>query len=361
VGKKVTIQDIADALGISRNTVSKAINDGSGLADATRARILQKAAEMGYKQFSYMNAVRDLSTHAFPGRSGAQEIALLTTTFLDHDHFASLMLDSFQQEISDLGYTMNTHRIREEHLKTRSLPATFHREHVAAILCIELFDRTYADMICSLGLPVLFVDGPADLGGPALQADRLYMDNTTEIARFVREMLRRGKRRIGFVGDHGHCQSFFERYAAFRCTMLLSGVPVDGSFCVRCNERDGIREHVRSMDRLPDGFLCVNDFVAMDVLDVLREMGRSVPEDVFLCGFDDSPGSRRLTPPLTTVHIHTQIMAFSAVHLLISRIREPNLDLRVIHTQTDLILRGSTEGTGTGETRTGETRKEHRG
>ncbi len=51
--RKVTIQDIADELGISRNTVSKAINNSDGLAEATRERILQKATEMGYKQFSY--------------------------------------------------------------------------------------------------------------------------------------------------------------------------------------------------------------------------------------------------------------------------------------------------------------------
>ena len=54
---KVTIQDIADALGVSRNTVSKAINNADGLADATREKILQKAVEMGYKQFSYVRAV----------------------------------------------------------------------------------------------------------------------------------------------------------------------------------------------------------------------------------------------------------------------------------------------------------------
>ena len=49
--KRVTIQDIADALGVSRNTVSKAINNSDGLAEATREKILQKAVEMGYKQF----------------------------------------------------------------------------------------------------------------------------------------------------------------------------------------------------------------------------------------------------------------------------------------------------------------------
>ena len=50
--RRITIQDIADELGVSRNTVSKAINNADGLAEATRKRILQKATEMGYKQFS---------------------------------------------------------------------------------------------------------------------------------------------------------------------------------------------------------------------------------------------------------------------------------------------------------------------
>ena len=55
--KRVTLQDIADELGISRNTVSKAINNSDGIAAATRDKILQKAVEMGYKQFSYVNSI----------------------------------------------------------------------------------------------------------------------------------------------------------------------------------------------------------------------------------------------------------------------------------------------------------------
>ena len=54
---RVTIQDIADALGLSRNTVSKAINNTGILADATREKILKKALEMGYKQFSYVSTL----------------------------------------------------------------------------------------------------------------------------------------------------------------------------------------------------------------------------------------------------------------------------------------------------------------
>ena len=54
---KVTLQDIADALGVSRNTVSKAINNTGVLAEATRQKVLEKAIEMGYKQFSYANSI----------------------------------------------------------------------------------------------------------------------------------------------------------------------------------------------------------------------------------------------------------------------------------------------------------------
>ena len=127
--KKVTIQDIADALGVSRNTVSKAINNTDGLADSTREKILQKAVEMGYKQFSYVSTLSNIKAGMpilFPETSGfVGEIALLTTTFLTQSHFASTMLDKFQQEISQLGFTMNTHRVTNVNLQELSLPATF--------------------------------------------------------------------------------------------------------------------------------------------------------------------------------------------------------------------------------------------
>ncbi len=351
--KKVTIQDIADALGVSRNTVSKAINNSEGLAEATRERILQKAVEMGYKQFSYVSALASLSAPvkneepASPGFKG--EIALLTTAFLSQSHFASLMLDTFQREISQLGYTLNTHRIRPENLAEGTLPITFLPERTSAVLCIEVFDKAYADMLCSLDLPVLFVDGPVKRAGESVQADQLYMDNSTEITRFVNDMLRRGKTRIGFIGNYLHCQSFYERYTAFRLAMLMAGVPVAERFCICYNHQDEIAERLDELAELPDVFICANDFVAGDAMRALFSIGKLVPQDVWLLGFDDSAESRLSRPALSTIHIHTQIMAFSAVHLLLSRLEEPSLDYRVVHTQTDLIYRESTEFGGAEE------------
>ena len=344
--KKVTIQDIAEALGVSRNTVSKAINNSEGLADATREKILQKAVEMGYKQFSYVQTFRN----QFPPPSAQPEeveyqgeIALLTSAFLTQSHFASTMLDKFQREISQLGYTMNTHRVTEVDIREMTLPVTFRREQVRAIICIEMFDRPYDEMLCELGLPVLFVDGPVKTDGFSLPADQLYMDNSTGITRFVNDMLTAGHRRIGFIGNYEHCQSFFERYAAFRLAMLLAGAPVDERDCIRYNHQDEIAERLDALASLPDVFICANDFVAGDAIRALFSIGKLVPEDVRILGFDDSAESRLSRPPLSTVHVHTQIMAYSALQLLITRIREPSLDYRVVHTETDLIYRDSTK------------------
>ncbi len=342
--KKVTLQDIADELNISRNTVSKAINNSDGIAASTRDKILQKAVEMGYKQFSYVNSIMGsdeiISSPASPQYQG--EIALLTAAFLTQSHFASTMLDKFQREISQAGYTLNTHRITKENLRTMTFPYTFRKDPVKAVICIEMFNYDYGKMICELDVPVLFVDGPVKRDGYSLPADQLYMDNTTEITRFVNDMLAAGKTRIGFVGNYNHCQSFYERYAAFRMAMLLAGVPVDER-CIFCNNRvDEVIESISELEALPDVFICANDFLAGDLVRNLFSIGKSVPEDVLVLGFDNSPESRIFRPALSTVHIHTQVMAFTAMQLLISRRREPSLDARIVHTETELIYRDST-------------------
>ena len=342
--KKVTLQDIADELGISRNTVSKAMNNSEGIAASTRDKILQKAVEMGYKQFSYVNSLlesKDLTS--LPASSQYQgEIALMTASFLSQSHFASTMLDKFQREISQAGYTMNTHRVTKENLRTMTFPYTFRKNLVKAVLCIEMFDFDYGTMICDLDVPVLFVDGPVKRDGYSLPADQLYMDNTTEITRFVNIMLAAGKTRIGFVGNYNHCQSFYERYTAFRVAMLMADVPVDERY-IFCNNRvDEIIESISELEELPDVFICANDFIAGDLFRGLFSIGKSVPEDVMLLGFDNSPESRMIRPSLSTVHIHTQVMAFTAMQLLSSRYHEPSLDARIVHTETELILRDST-------------------
>ena len=349
MNRKVTIQDIADALGISRNTVSKAINNSDGIADATREKIIQKAVEMGYKQFSYVSSVlamkqeEETQKKTIPGSAG--EIALFTPSFLPNNHFASLFLDRVYEEIARMGYTLIVHRVSAENCRKLKLPKTFRPEKSTAILCVEIFDADYSDMLCALGLPILFVDGPARHGLRSVQADMLMMDNISEISRFVSDKIHEGLTRIGFIGDYDHCKSFGERYIAFRTAMMNAGVPVSEKFIIHTPNRnyDLLGDALDALDEMPDIFICANDFVAIDAMQLLAQKDRTLLKKVRFLGFDDSHESRIFYPALSTVHIHSQSMAFSALHLLMTRIKEPFMDFRTIYVATDLVLRDSTE------------------
>ena len=342
---KVTIQDIADALGISRNTVSKAINNSEGIAAATRDRILEKAVEMGYKQFSYVQAMtesgRDMPQKEAPAPGSAGEIGLLTSFQFGGSHYAVTMLDRLRQELGLFGFTIDPYYVNPQELKQLQLPYPLPKKELRALICIEMFDWAYNEMLCDLDLPVLFVDGPSIRCVRKLRADQLLMDNSTDLRRFITALLRQGKTRIGFIGNIDHCQSFFERYMALRSGLLLAGVAFDEALHINNNHPIDVYHAISTMEQLPDLFICANDYIAIDAIRILKKLGKSVPEDVMICGFDDTAESRLVKPALTTVHIHTQIMAYTAAQMLISRIREPSLDFRRVYTQTDLMLRDS--------------------
>ena len=346
---KVTIQDIANELQLSRNTVSKAINNTGVLADATREKILRKAAEMGYKQFAYLPLFQEDTAKAAEHSilpSDKREIAMLTTQFLSSSHFSSMMLDRFQSEIDHLHSGMTIHRISPIELKEKKLPSSLNIQRTAGIICFEVFDYDYAQMLCDLDVPLLFVDTPVMEMRPPLKADRLYMENRIEIQNAVAHMVQRGKKRISFAGDKNHCQSFFERYMAYKDAMEYLGLTEGLSTCAmpsgQQNYPVSLYETIRRFKTMPDAFVCANDFVAMDLVKALNELGYSVPDDIWVCGFDDSQEASYFAPRLTSIHIHEQIMGYTAANLLMTRIEEPSLNYRTVYTETNLILREST-------------------
>ena len=346
---KVTIQDIANELQLSRNTVSKAINNTGVLADATREKILRKAAEMGYKQFAYLPLFQEDTAKAAEHSilpSDKREIAMLTTQFLSSSHFSSMMLDRFQSEIEHLHSCTTIHRISPIELKEKKLSSSLNIQRTAGIICFEVFDYDYAQMLCDLDVPLLFVDTPVMDMRPPLKADRLYMENRIEVQNAVAHMVQRGKKRISFAGDKNHCQSFFERYMAYKDAVEYFGLTEGLNTCAmpsgQQNYPVSLYETIRRFKTMPDAFVCANDFVAMDLVKALNELGYSVPDDIWVCGFDDSQEASYFAPRLTSIHIHGQIMGYTAANLLMTRIEEPSLNYRTVYTETNLILREST-------------------
>ena len=151
--KRITTQDIADACGLSRNTVSKVFNGRGAVPEETRRLVLNKAREFGYAQ---------LPTEAAGG--GGKSVALLTQHKLLSHNFGAFFITSFTDQISRAGYTLKMYEISPEEIREKRLPPHLDLEETAGILVIELFDRDYLEQICSLGKPTVFVDGFARAG-----------------------------------------------------------------------------------------------------------------------------------------------------------------------------------------------------
>ena len=243
---------------------------------------------------------------------------------------------------------MTMHRVTSDNLRDLTFPASFNKERTVGIICVEMFNLKYCEMLGCLDLPLLFVDGPVESHEKQLAGDILMMDNSSGIYQLISNMKARGIKKIGFVGQANHCRSFFERYMAFRNAMYLNSLPIDEKFCLVDIHQHGpdyfsnLFNVFSKLDELPELIICANDFIAIDIVNCLKIMGKSYPDDMMICGFDDSAESKVMTPALTTCHIHSQAIGYTAANLLLSRIEQPDLNYRTVYTETNLIYRAST-------------------
>ena len=282
--------------------------------------------------------------------SAAKKIAFLTGGMIDSSHFASTMLDRIQKQAASEGYGFAMYRALSSDIRSGILPGSLDLKRLSALICVEMFDPAYCKMLCGLPIPVLFVDSPVMFGDEPLPADILIMDNENSIYRAVKILADRGVKKFGFVGDIMHCRSFYERYRALRGALSLNGLPFDERFFITDNSEElgfkdypsMLRDRFFAMKELPEVFFFANDFNAFQMMPLLREKNIRVPEDLMIVGFDDSPVAKIIHPELSTIHIHSQIMGHAAMNLILSRIRDPELNFRTMHTETSLYLREST-------------------
>lgn len=337
VFKKVTMQTIADACGLSRNTVSKVFNNRGSVPDSTRKFVLAKARELNYNQFP----------EAEDFNASFQNIALLTHSKPMNHSFGSLLITSFSKQICLEGYNLRVFEIGEEDYVRKVLPSHFIVDEIGGIIAIELFDRDYTRMLCSLGIPTLLVDSYTRAPSDLMQCDMVYMENYASTIAMTERMIFAGARSIGFVGDVGHCSSFLERWNGFRTAVASAGMVVDRKLCILDDddepygEVDWLLEKINAMPYVPDGFVCANDFIAVRIMQALRRKGLSVPEDVMVTGFDGSPEAEIVSPALTTACIPSAEIGKIAAGILLERIKTPDIPFKSIFVRTDPVWRES--------------------
>lgn len=337
--KKITIQDIADTLGLSRNTVSKALNNTGVLAEDTRQKILEKAAEMGYRRVIY------ISEPSAAEKGDVKELALITQNMPYGSHFGTYALNTFQEKMSKNNYRLSMFPVRDTEIKSLSLPAGFNREKTAGIICLEMFDPDYIEMLNTLDIPLLFLDTAADTDMTKIKADFLLMENQLSIFNLTNTLIQNGCQRFAFAGNPEHCRSFFERYQGFIHALSANKLePCSSQFTGQTVFTDShvLEETIRRTPQLPEVFVCANDFVAIDLIRTLKKCGINVPDDVRVTGFDNSKESRIIEPHLTTVDIPSSQIGYIAADMLRSRINEPDIPFRITHVRTTLKFRNST-------------------
>ena len=335
--KRVTIQQIADACRLSRNTVSKVFNQRGSVPETTRQYVLAKAAELGY--FS-----RTLPQTP-PASMGT--VAVLSCSNPLNHHFGSMLMKSFTDTICRWGYSVRMYELSAAELAERRLPEQLDPDSVAGLLCIELFDRDFLTALSATGLPMVSVDAYCDANRSRFPCDIVTMENVSSVMQLTRQLLQAGAERLGFVGDMLHCNSFHERWGGFCAALRDAGLQPEPALCILARDGshyadpDWTEAQLARMPRLPDAFVCANDYHAVKLMQALKHMGRSIPGDVMVTGFDNSPESAVIEPALTTVHIPSSEMGVQAAELLLRRIQSPERPRVLVYVQTVPVFRGS--------------------
>ncbi|WP_298462346.1 LacI family DNA-binding transcriptional regulator [uncultured Cellulomonas sp.] len=327
--RRVTITDVARTAGVSVATVSKVINGRYGVAARTTERVQQVIDDLGYESSLVARSLRSHRTNV---------IGILVAEF---EPFSTEILKGTSQAITGSGYELLAYsgggRAGEDvGWERRYLSRLSGTLIDGAILVTPTVVSTGASV------PVVAIDphaGPADM--PTVDAD-----NFSGALLATEHLLRLGHRRIGFLGGRPDLESARLREDGYRIALERAGLTADPALMrVGGYQRHlavGPAHELLSLPEPPTAIFAANDLSALGTMDVARELGLSVPDDLSVVGFDNVPESALTTPPLTTVNQPMQEMGSRAVDLLIQLMNGTEQVCTHVQLPTALVERGST-------------------
>jgi LacI family transcriptional regulator len=310
--RPVTMREVADYLGVSKQTVSAVINDKPGLPEVTRRRVLAAIEALGYRP-DY--TARSLRT----GRT--RTIALFVT---DISNMLAGKLASVAENYAHAAeYTLVLYNTQDDPERERSYIEAALQRSVDGVLFVATQDDTRAlESLEAAGLPVVVMDRvPRSYGGPSVSLDNVLAG---ELA--GRHLLSMGHSRLAHIAGPASMHISGERQQGF-CDVVKATGRAENVYVERA-EGWRLECGYAAMQRLlaghglprgPDftGVLCAGDLLAIGAARALREAGRRIPEDVSLIGIDDIDMAAYTYPPLTTVSQSVEEMATKAVQMLL--------------------------------------------
>lgn len=313
MAKDVTLADIAAKIGVSTVAVSKALTGKPGVSDELRIRIKQAAERMGY-------------ISSASGKSSVTETGNIGVIIPENYYgyaisFYGQLYEKVVKELYENQYYGILELLSKEDEMDGTIPKVLRDWKVDGLIFMGQIDEDYIRKIVSRSeLPVFFLDTYR----PSIAVDTVVSDGYYGTFMLTDYLIRRGHRRIGFVGNIDATDSIADRFWGYRKALRSHQIEFESRWEISDRSRHGkIGGQILYESGGLDAYVCNCDQAAHIVIQDLEKMGYSVPEDVSVVGFDDflPLGWGTDTDRITSYSVNMELMAQTCVKSMIQKIR----------------------------------------
>jgi LacI family transcriptional regulator len=335
---KVTIRDVAAASGVSRQTVSRVLNNKPDVAPDTRQRVLDIIEQLDYRP---SNIARSLTQ----GRSFTLGVVSYGVQYFGPSH----TLVGIERQANEMGYQLHLSLVRDPSESGVQILHDMVSYHVDGILWAVSEIGNNRDWtqkeICQLAVPVVFLDMR-----PCPTLSVVNVDNWRGGYIATRHLMDQGHQSIGLITGPMDWWSARQRKSSWQAALEEMDLDVDESLVVEgtWSAASGERGLHRLLAQRPDvsAVFASNDQMALGALKAASEMDRKVPEDLAVVGYDDVPEAAFFSPPLSTVRQDLNELGRCAVRELARLIEarqqgQADIEPQTILLQPELIVRKS--------------------
>ncbi len=338
--KKVTIQDIAAEMGLSRNTVAKALSNSETVAYDTRLGIVRKAWEMGYQK---MNPSVLEEYKIVENRADNKTVIILAKRELSV--FWNSIIVGISDELNRFNCRMRLNFISSEDEENLVLPRDFY-EDADAVILMSIFNPRYTESILEKKLPTVFLDSPAGDFEIEHNCDSIICEGASSVRKITDSLIKQGLTSIGFIGDVTYCESIRQRFSGYCSAMADNGVRVDPGIIFTKHlpemySHAEVEEIIGGFKYIPQAIVCSNDDIALKCIRALVRKGLKCPGDVAVTGFDNEEALTQAEPKLTTVLVQHQMLGRRLVQQLLWRMSNPAYPVETVLLATKPIYRRS--------------------
>ena len=336
----VTSEEVAQFAGVSRATVSRALNGSARVSVEARARVHAAIAALGYEpdvvaQSLVRQRARVIAVNLFP-EVDALPFAHLGRTAL---YFYLGVMENIEREAIALGYDLLLpSRPRGTH--SQNYVRSLQTRRVAGVIMLHATD-THIQTLIHSAIPTVFIDRMSQVS----HATYVKSDNVDGARQATEHLLALGHRRIAFLTGSTFDLAGLERLLGCQQALAQAGISPDPGLVRQSGWNvDEAYEAAKVLLGERRDFTAIvagSDFMAIGILRALTEYGLRVPDDVSLTGFDDIEFGQYTTPPLTTMHQDRVSIGRGAVQRLVAMV-EGTEEASPLIVPTQLVVRKST-------------------